>query len=131
MSKQSRDVRSGDVIFSNRNYAVRADFINTHPNFSSRSFLQTASCHWAWREGHGASSSVAMRLSHIWHELCSFTTERSITFVDWRLVRERARARASREGFVFSASPNPRPPSSRGLARRPNARVGRDTEAAR
>ena len=30
-----------------------------------------------------------MRLSAgaIWHELCSFTTERSITFVDWRLVR--------------------------------------------
>tara|TARA_B110000977_G_scaffold201697_1_gene297833 strand:+ start:9497 stop:11665 length:2169 start_codon:yes stop_codon:yes gene_type:complete len=30
-----------------------------------------------------------MRLSigGLWHELCSFTTERSITFVDWRLVR--------------------------------------------
>jgi len=43
MSKQSRDVRSGDVIFSNRNYAVRADFHQHPPNFfGSRSFLQAA-----------------------------------------------------------------------------------------
>ena len=70
-----------------------------------------------------------MRLSHIWHELCSFTTERSITFVDWRLVRERARARASRQGVRFLGIPEPA--SAVELARRPNARVGRDTEAAR
>ena len=105
-------------------YTVRA-LVNTRRSFG----FGFSGRHWGWRGDHRGPSPVAMRLSHIWHELCSFTTERSITFVDWRLVRARPRL-GFPEAFVFSAGPNPASAIEPRPRETPNARVGRDTETA-
>jgi hypothetical protein len=105
------------------NYAVR-ELVNTRRSFG----FGLQGRHWGWRGDHRGPWSVVMRLSQIWHELCSFTTERSITFVDWRLVRAPAARFPRSVRFLGGSEPVVRHRAA--ASRDAEARVGRDTETA-